>query len=315
MTALGSGTALSTLHTLGRPVLVLHGHKHYATARHLGAVQEGQGDVLLVAAGSAGKAQPWFPTTSNDAARLWPSFNVVELDGDRLEVDVVSFGYADDALGDRAARPLVRARRDGPRWRTRAVPSGSAFTTERRLERNDLVCTLEPSTDLARWDVAYRRSFDGPLPDAPDSFREVVDAIEDGVLEIDEASADQVEPSRDHPPFSVTLTRGRPLSFRVRRALCRTLDDAESRFGPRHPPYAWLGLMNRYLATRARLEIRAPEGVREHAFASRTDLGTGLEEPCPLGRTASGLVVEVEDCPPRTMLRVYWPLDALGSGA
>src|SRR6185295_3507046 len=29
MTALGAGTALSTLHGFGRAVLVLHGHKHY----------------------------------------------------------------------------------------------------------------------------------------------------------------------------------------------------------------------------------------------------------------------------------------------
>ena len=29
MTALGAGTALSTLHTFGRPVLLLHGHKHF----------------------------------------------------------------------------------------------------------------------------------------------------------------------------------------------------------------------------------------------------------------------------------------------
>ena len=35
MTALGAGTALSTLHALNRAVLVLHGHKHYATARML----------------------------------------------------------------------------------------------------------------------------------------------------------------------------------------------------------------------------------------------------------------------------------------
>ena len=35
MTALGAGTSLSTLHALDRAVLVLHGHKHYATARLL----------------------------------------------------------------------------------------------------------------------------------------------------------------------------------------------------------------------------------------------------------------------------------------
>lgn len=47
MTAMGAGTALSTLHTLGRAVLVLHGHKHYATARLLEGITVGQGDVLI----------------------------------------------------------------------------------------------------------------------------------------------------------------------------------------------------------------------------------------------------------------------------
>ncbi|HTV21128.1 MAG TPA: metallophosphoesterase, partial [Polyangiaceae bacterium] len=48
MTALGAGTALSTFHALGRAVLVLHGHKHYATARLSSGLAEGQGDVLIV---------------------------------------------------------------------------------------------------------------------------------------------------------------------------------------------------------------------------------------------------------------------------
>jgi len=310
MTALGSGTALSTLHTLGRPILVLHGHKHYATARHLGAVQEGQGDVLLVAAGSAGKAQPWFPTTANDVARLWPSFNVVRLEEERLEIDVVSFGYSEDARGDRAARPLVRARKDGSRWRTAAVRGGSAFTTERRLTSNDLHCIVRPSDDPARWDVEYRRGFDGASGEAPDSFREVVDAIEDGTLEMEASDALRAAPSDEHPPFGITLNRGCTSVFTIRRALCRTFDDAARLFGPRHPPYAWLGLMNRYVADLARLEIVAPDFVCDGAFASRTDLGTGLEEPCGLERAPGGLVLAVRSCPPRTMLRVYWPLDA-----
>jgi len=59
MTALGAGTALSTLHALGRAVLVLHGHKHYATARLSSGLADGQGDVLVVSAGSCGSVQSW----------------------------------------------------------------------------------------------------------------------------------------------------------------------------------------------------------------------------------------------------------------
>lgn len=118
MTALGAGTALSTLHTLGRAVLVLHGHKHYATTRMLDGTVRGHGDVLIASAGSAGTAEEWLtPTrtggTARGAARLWPSFNVIELDERRLTVETVSFGYKGRAAGVPARRPLVRARRDG----------------------------------------------------------------------------------------------------------------------------------------------------------------------------------------------------------
>src|SRR4029077_19609617 len=54
MTALGAGTALTTLHTLGRAVLLLHGHKHVPTARLVTGMSDGCGDVLIASAGSAG---------------------------------------------------------------------------------------------------------------------------------------------------------------------------------------------------------------------------------------------------------------------
>jgi 3',5'-cyclic AMP phosphodiesterase CpdA len=44
MTALGAGTALSTLHAFGRAVLLLHGHKHVPTTRLLAGMTEGCGD-------------------------------------------------------------------------------------------------------------------------------------------------------------------------------------------------------------------------------------------------------------------------------
>jgi len=54
MTALGAGTALSTLHTFGRAVLLLHGHKHFPTARLLRGLVEESGDVLVASAGIGG---------------------------------------------------------------------------------------------------------------------------------------------------------------------------------------------------------------------------------------------------------------------
>lgn len=55
-------------------------------------------------------------------------------------------------------------------------------------------------------------------------------------------------------------------------------------FGLGWAPYAWQGLMNRYASEEVRLHIRADgTGALRGAFASETDLGTGLQRPLPLG--------------------------------
>ncbi len=132
MTALGAGTALSMLHAMGRPVLVLHGHKHVAIARKLERMREGDGDVLLASAGSAGIAQRWTTSAASDTARLWPSFNVLELDGTSLTIETVSFGYKGRSRASLAYRPLLWAEREGAEWRPRRCWSPGAATSARR---------------------------------------------------------------------------------------------------------------------------------------------------------------------------------------
>src|SRR6185503_20508609 len=90
--------------------------KHYATARLLDAVAKGEGDVLIVSAGSAGVAQTWHPNSAGDAARLWPSFNVIDLGKDRVNVDTLSFGWKSGQPSRHFRRPLVTARRKGAQW-------------------------------------------------------------------------------------------------------------------------------------------------------------------------------------------------------
>ena len=59
--------------------------------------------------------------------------------------------------------------------------------------------------------------------------------------------------------------------------------------------------------------ISAPtaRGALHGAFASGTDLGTGLQRPLPLGAGSSddAVLIVYRDCPPRTLIRVYWPLE------
>lgn len=343
MTALGSGTALSTLHTMGRAVVVLHGHKHYATARLLRGVEADQGDVMLVSAGSAGTAQPWYPTTSREAARLWPSFNVVELGDQGLAVDIISFGY-DDSRGNVVVRPMVRAGREDARWLLRPVTGDVHKRGEAgpRLASNELTCRLEPGSSGppgARWDIVADRRFDGEPDRTPAAFSDTVDALEDGTLTVlsgpkpedvgsrpgvveggagappdddgDDGVAEGLPSSR--LPTEVELVRGVPFRYRIDGGVCRTTGEAARLFGARHTPYAWLGLMNRYPCGRARLVVRAPTGTLKDAFASETDLGNGLERPISVtaGSTEDGqdeIVLEYERCPPRTLLRVYWRL-------
>lgn len=306
MTALGAGTALSILHTLGRPVLVLHGHKHYANARHLRATKEKRADVLILSAGSAGLAQSWFPTTAREAARLWPSFNAIELDSDSVEADVVSFGYRGDALGETRVTPLVSARRRGVHWDTALVSERPEEPSERRLEENTLSCKLAPSLRPNRWDVEYRRGYTGSSHDAPDSFEDTIDALDDSLL----VPADAREATLS-PPCQLPLRRGQVASFRIEGALCRHVEEAYRLFGRRWAPYSWLGIMNRYFSREVRIEVHAEHGaLLSEAFASETDLGSGSTRPLPLTEcSVRHAVVVFRDCPARTLVRIHWPMD------
>jgi len=309
MTALGAGTALSTLHSLGRAVLVLHGHKHYATARLLSGITEGQGDVLLVSAGSCGTVQSWFPTTGRDAATLWPSFNWIELEPNEVRVDVVSFGYRGESKGHVNVRPLVRAERQAARWRGVPVKPDNLTSHAQLLDANELVCVLSLNPSVPRWDCSCERHYTGG-PDAPERFGDAVDALEDSQLFLLEESGVSSDAPLQ-PPVQLELERGRTTRYRILGAYCRTLAEAERLFGLRWAPYCWQGLMNRYASKRVRLEVRGGgTGALRGAFASETDLGTGLQQPLPLaaGSTDDTVVIEYPDCPPRTLIRVYWPL-------
>lgn len=68
--------------------------------------------------------------------------------------------------------------------------------------------------------------------------------------------------------------------------------------------------MNRYETGLARLAVHGLGPRAREAFASATDLGTGLETPMRLRRDIDAGTVELwhPDCAPRTLLRVYWPL-------
>jgi len=75
--------------------------------------------------------------------------------------------------------------------------------------------------------------------------------------------------------------------------------------------------MNRYVCRKARLEVTGLGKIAKSAFASATDLGTGLERPLRVDRSGDGgngsdgamMAANLDDCPARTLLRIYWPLE------
>lgn len=303
MTALGAGTALSTLHSLGRAVLVLHGHKHYATARLLDGMRPGQGDILIVSAGSCGVAQPWNPTNDRDVARLWPSFNLIDLDPTRAVVQTVAFGWKGASTGRLAFRPLVNAERRGAQWRRLPLPEVVAEEDGPVLDRNHATFRLatSPVHGEPRWDYTCVREV-RPRAGRPGRYVETVDGPEGATLQV---NGDRR--LRDVPE-QIELRLDGPTTFTVSGGLLRTLDESRRLHGHRGTPFGSVALMNRYRSASAVLALEGLDGAANDAFASETDLGTGLERPTRLERDARTVAIRRVDCPPRTLLRIYWPL-------
>jgi hypothetical protein len=58
----------------------------------------------------------------------------------------------------------------------------------------------------------------------------------------------------------------------------------------------------------ATLELEGLGEDTRSVFASATDLGNGLERPLRVVHEEGRAIVRYENCPPRTLLRAYWPL-------
>lgn len=302
MTALGSGSALSMLHAMRRAVLVLHGHKHVATARKLERIREGDGDVLLASAGSAGTAQRWTATAVADAARLWPSFNVIELEGEALAIETVSFGYKGRSRAALSYRPLVWAAREGSEWRVAPVPGPSAGEVGPQLLLDESVVSLSRSEMRGRWDARVERVIERA---GTRSLRRYVESVEGAPGAHASIEGDAPRPL----PVPLELSPGRPRTLALRGAYLRTWEEARRVRGEASPPYEWVGLMNRYRSVSARLVVRGlPAAVAATAFGSIVDLGTGEERPARVTLVDGAVELVQKQCPARMLLRVHFAL-------
>jgi 3',5'-cyclic AMP phosphodiesterase CpdA len=296
MTALGAGTALSALHTFGRAVLLLHGHKHVPTARLLRGLEGTSGDLILASAGSAGRAEA-VDTTQPNPARLWPSFNLVELTNEGVRVEALSFSPK------RRTRPAVRrtllqARREGPKWELQSISASvTEFTARVAVDRADY--QLSPSLDSReRWDFSCRRVV---VPKQGATLRRYMDFVH-ALPPLLSAPRKRRRAYR-----RIALSLEEPTLHDASEALCRTLHEAERRYG-RGSAFEWVGLLCRHGAVSATLSLSGPAGEDLRPFASVTDLTTGRERPARLEAKDGSWTMTVEHCVPRTLLRIYWPL-------
>jgi hypothetical protein len=90
-------------------------------------------------------------------------------------------------------------------------------------------------------------------------------------------------------------------------AVCRTLREGAKHYGA-GTAFEWVGLLCRYGAARATLRLSRANADGIEPFASVTDLATGRERPIRVAAAEGAWNVVAETCPPRTLLRVYWPL-------
>ncbi|HET7540409.1 MAG TPA: metallophosphoesterase [Polyangiaceae bacterium] len=298
MTALGAGTALSALHSFERAVLLLHGHKHVPTARVLRGLDSHSGDLMLVSAGSAGRSEGVYSTQPNPA-RLWPSFNLVDLSDQHLRVEALSFSPK------RSGRPpvrrdLVRAKRAGSRWELE--PCGLlASDFPARVASDESTYRLSRSrVSSERWDFECERRVTLKASAKLRRYKDFVHALP-------HFSPGSRPEGRGYRRVDVSLEG--PTAHREIGALCRTLAEAARCYGP-GSAFEWVGLLCRYGADLATLRLAAQPVDDCQPFASATDLTTGRERPARIELSDGFWTVTLRDCAPRTLLRIYWPLAA-----
>lgn len=297
MTALGAGSALGALHDLGRAVLVLHGHKHNATARSLDATAEDQGDVLIASAGSAGTAGSVRHAATHRAARVWPSFNVVELEPESVAIDTAAFGWKGRSRGEVEVSPLLWAARQGSQWRVVPTLRG-ARELGPRLAFDGMSARLVGSRRAGRWDLAVERRLVADLDARVPHYVETIVPIPGAELFVRGVKVDAPQDL----PIGFEPTR-----FLVEGGVYRSHAEALRAQRGQAAPYGQVEMLVRYRCARAELRLAGLPFVE--TFASATDAGSGQQKVLPVVREDDEIVVRVDECPARTILRIAWPLE------
>ncbi|WP_394842465.1 metallophosphoesterase [Pendulispora brunnea] len=297
MTALGAGTTLTLLNSLGSATVVLHGHKHYPTARLLRATQAGDGDVLIASAGSSGTLEHYRALGPQERTFLWPSFNAVTFRGDDVSIETIFF--SPKGTRPNVRQTLARATRKGPSWD--GAPVQGPVISEVRVESDEAEFLLTPG-GVGLWDVSCVRRLGAPH-NSVRPYQEPLEALPRAGITGERVG---VEPSG-----RVTLlVQPGETSYRATSALVRNVGEARRRhLGEAFSPFQSVSLKVRRGARLARLVLRGLPRAAEITFGTLTDLNTGQERPVRLEPADDGVALVVPFCPARRLLRIHWPLE------
>lgn len=322
MTAFGAGTALSLLHAFRRPVMILHGHKHVATARLLVGPSDEDGDLVLASAGSAGLRENWNSTEREEAGvPIWPSFNVVTLDdapSAQVSASVVRVRFDPNEKPNETPSPetLMAVTSAQARWirqRTSTTLTPAKASTFALLE-NKAEFVIGPSGEEDRFDIACKRRIVRGQS-KQDSCEETLELPGDSEL----VTPTEKRTAHRHQEVSIripildapTASQAKPWEYKVHRGLCRTGLEADRGYDVNGETYEWVKLLNRYDCEAVTVTLSCEGDARiKNVFASEMDIGTGAERPVWIQRSGTGpWVIERKGCAARTLFRIGWQLD------
>jgi len=263
-------------------------------------MSSGCGDVLIASAGSAGTRERVHATRHPDAARLWPSFNLVRLSSSEVRIEALAFS-------PKAARPPLRRQLAGARIASSAGSANSKWAPEPvsfrvkdpapRVELDEARYVLAPSSSADSWDYACERRVE-LVPGA--RLRRYVDFVHTLPHRVGRRAV-----LRDGRLIELTL--GGVTRYEESNALCRTLAMGARARGA-GTAFEWVGLLCRYGALRAALRLARESAHGVEPFGSLTDLTIGRERPVRLETNGEFWTLSAGSCPPRSLLRIYWPL-------
>lgn len=306
MTALGAGTALTTLNAFSRAVLLLHGHKHVPTARVIRGMTEVCGDILIASAGSAGKRERVHATRHPDEARLWPTFNLVKLSDTRTEIESLSFSPKSTKRPP-LRRELARAERHGQKWETEPVRFGASDPAP-RVQTDEARYSLRPGANSHElWDFECQRRVELVEGAKLGRYVDFVHALPDVAGAFGRGGVTRARAIR-RANRRIELDVNGVTYYRAQDALCRTLREAARRYGV-GTAFEWIGLLCRYGAAHATLSLSQRHAEWLVPFGSVTDLTTGRERPLSVEERDGHWTISWNKCAPRSLLRLYWPLE------